>query len=108
MGKISDLKCNFKEFSGEKTDFSTRGLSRVVDDCYRSTLIPRKHPCPKKFLVTRLEYERYKHTKTKACCKNISCSFICSFIFLFFVLLCGYLEHVLFFKNRIKQKCFEF
>ena len=24
------------------------------------------------------KYERFKHTKTKACCKNISCSFICS------------------------------
>ena len=27
---------------------------------------------------------RCKHTKTKTCCKNISCSFICSFIFLVF------------------------
>ena len=30
------------------------------------------------------KYKRCKHTKTKDCCRNMSCSFICNFIFLFF------------------------
>ena len=30
------------------------------------------------------KYISYNHTKIKACCKNISCTFICSFIFVSF------------------------
>ena len=32
----------------------------------------------------KYKFVRYKHTKTKACCKNISYSLTCSFIFLIF------------------------
>ena len=39
--------------------------------------------CEEQYYKINLKYEKCKHAKTKAFCKNISCSFIC-FIFLFF------------------------
>ena len=40
--------------------------------------------CEVQYYKINHKYERRKHTKTKACYKNILCSFICSFIFLAF------------------------
>ena len=40
--------------------------------------------CQGRFYTINYKCERCKRTKTKACCKNISCLFICSFIFLYF------------------------
>ena len=48
------------------------------------------------FSKINYKYERCKHTKTKSCYKNISCWFICSSIFSFF-LLCGDLKFDLMF-----------
>ena len=48
------------------------------------------------FCKINYKYERCKHTKTKSCYKNISCWFICSSIFSFF-LLCGDLKFDLMF-----------
>ena len=52
------LKCNFKEFPRDKTGQFFHAwpfflvLQMIV---YRSALITRKLPCPKKLLVTRLK-----------------------------------------------------
>ena len=37
--------------------------------------------CERWYYKINYKYERCKHTKTKSCYKNISCWFICSFIF---------------------------
>ena len=47
-------------------------------------------------LQNNYKYERCKHTKTQSCYKNISCWFVCSFIFFIF-LLCGDLKFDLMF-----------
>ena len=44
--------------------------------------------CEGEYCKTNYKYEICQHTKTNACCRNISCSFICSFI-LWIFLLCG-------------------
>ena len=40
--------------------------------------------CEQPYYKINYKYERCKHTKTKSCYKNISCWFICSFIFFIF------------------------
>ena len=40
--------------------------------------------CQERYYTINYKYERHKHTKTKACRKNISCSFIYGFTFLYF------------------------
>ena len=40
--------------------------------------------CQERYYTRNYKYERRKHTKTKVICKNISCSFIFGFIFLYF------------------------
>ena len=52
--------------------------------------------CERWYYKINYKYERCKHTKTKSCYKNISCWFICSSIFSFF-LLCGDLKFDLMF-----------
>ena len=77
--------------------------------------------CEQWYYKINFKYVRCKHTKTKSCYKNISCWFICSSIFSFF-LLCGDLKFDLMFfiqliwwirtrqnfKNFIKQNCSNF
>ena len=58
MGKISHLKENFWQFPVEKIrNFFPAGLFLFVlqVNVYQSALIPRRLPCPKKFLVMRLQ-----------------------------------------------------
>ena len=38
----------------------------------------------RQYYKTNYKYERCKHSKTKSCYKNISCLFICGFIFVIF------------------------
>ena len=52
---ISQFKCNFQKFSGKKLKiYPFRAFIFSIVD--RSALTPRKIPCPKKVLVTRLRY----------------------------------------------------
>ena len=56
--------------------------------------------CEQRFYKINYKYERCKHTKTKLCYKNISCWFIWSSTFLFF-LLCGDLKFDLMFYIQL-------
>ena len=62
--------------------------------------------CEGRYHKINYKYERCKLTKTKTCCKNISCSFIYSFIFLIFS---SYdeLEYALFSKKFDQTKIFQ-
>ena len=57
--KISHLKCIFKVFLGGKTRrfFPAGPVFLVIQmNVYQSTLIPRKSPCPDKFLVNSAKF----------------------------------------------------
>ena len=61
LGLISHFKCDFKSFQENKNYiFSLRSVSFMCCrwNVYRRTLIPRKLPCPEKFLVTHLGSHR--------------------------------------------------
>ena len=63
---------------------------RITPECFDICF------CERWYYKINYKYERCKHTKTKSCYKNISCWFICSSIFSFF-LLCGDLKFDLMF-----------
>ena len=48
--------------------------------------------CERQYYKINYKYERYECTKTKACCRNISSSSICSLIFFIFFFLYGDLK----------------
>ena len=62
LGLISHFKCGFKSFQEKKKHiFSLWCFSLMCCrwNVYRRVLIPRKLPCPEKFLVTRLTIKSY-------------------------------------------------
>ena len=77
-------ECHLEEEKEYKTDDTPWMFHRV--SC----------TCEQRFCKINYKYERCKHTKTKSCYENISCWFICSSVFSFF-LLCGYLKFDLMF-----------
>ena len=110
----------------QRTTWSSihKKLSNTGTELKKSLLIKKTCICTCEGWYYRInqKYERGKSSKTKVCCRYILCSFIHSFIVLFSFLMWQLKilidcfssnefdewEHVLFFKNLIKQKSFKF